>query len=139
MRVPHFLVSLPNNAEKSAEYAEKLGATKKAAAKKTCDKVTKMLRSVVTSGTGKAAAIKGLEVVGKTGTAEVAGSTGAYIPGAYIVSFCGWIDNSDCDLVCLVTIERPKTDEGGGPVCGPVFADIMSFAANRYQVGSTEG
>ncbi|MGN0037775.1 MAG: peptidoglycan D,D-transpeptidase FtsI family protein [Coriobacteriales bacterium] len=138
MRVPHFLVSLPNNAEKSAEYAEKLGATKKAANKKTCDKVTKMLRSVVTSGTGKAAAIKGLKVVGKTGTAEVAGSTGSYIAGAYIVSFCGWIDESDCDLVCLVTIERPKTDEGGGPVCGPVFADIMSFAANRYQVGSTE-
>lgn len=138
MHVPHFLVSLPNNAEKSAEYAEKLGATKKAANKKTCDKVTKMLRSVVTSGTGKAAAIKGLKVVGKTGTAEVAGSTGSYIAGAYIVSFCGWIDESDCDLVCLVTIERPKTDEGGGPVCGPVFADIMSFAANRYQVGSTE-
>lgn len=139
MHVPHFLVSLPKNSEKSAEYTEKLTATKKAASKKTCDKVTKMLRSVVTSGTGKAAAIKGLKVVGKTGTAEVAGSTGSYIPGAYIVSFCGWIDDTDCDLVCLVTIERPKTDEGGGPVCGPVFADIMSFAANRYQVGSAEG
>ncbi|MGN0073540.1 MAG: peptidoglycan D,D-transpeptidase FtsI family protein [Coriobacteriales bacterium] len=139
MHVPHFLVSLPNNAEKSAEYAEKYGATKKAGNKKTCDKITKMLRSVVTKGTGKAAAIKGLKVVGKTGTAEVAGSTGSYIAGAYIVSFCGWIDDSDCDLVCLVTIERPQTEEGGGPVCGPVFADIMSFAANRYQVGSTEG
>ena len=139
MHVPHFMVSLPNNAEKSAEYAEKYGATKKAASKKICDQLTGMMRNVVTKGTGKAAAIKGLEVVGKTGTAEVAGSTGAYIQGAYIVSFCGWLDDTDCDLVCLVTIERPKTDEGGGPVCGPVFADIMSFAANRYQVGSTEG
>lgn len=139
MRVPHFLVSLPNDAEKSAEYTEKLSKTKKAASKKTCEQVTKMLRSVVTSGTGKAASIKGLKVVGKTGTAEVAGSTGSYIAGAYIVSFCGWIDDSDSDLVCLVTIEQPQTEEGGGPVCGPVFADIMSFAANRYQIGSTEG
>lgn len=136
MHTPHFLVSLPNNAEKSAKLTKKLTKSKKVASKSTCDEVTKMLRSVVTSGTGTDAAIKGIEVVGKTGTAEIPSSTGAYLQGTWIVSFCGWMENTDCDLVCLVTLEQPETEVGGGGVCGPVFADIMSFAANRYQVSN---
>lgn len=136
LRTPHFLTSLPNNAEKSAEMTKSLTKSKKVASKSTCSQVTKMLRSVVTSGTGKEATIKGIKVVGKTGTAEIPSSTGSYLVGTYIVSFCGWMEDTDCDLVCLVTLEQPKTEVGGGGVCGPVFADIMSFAANRYQVSN---
>lgn len=136
LRIPHFLTSLPNNAEKSAEVTKSLTKSKKVASKTTCSKVTKMLRSVVTDGTGKEASIKGIKVVGKTGTAEIPSSTGSYLVGTWIVSFCGWMEGTDCDLVCLVTVEQPKTEVGGGGVCGPVFADIMSFAANRYQVSN---
>ena len=136
LRTPHFLTSLPNNAEKSAKVTKSLTKSKKVASKTTCSEVTSMLRSVVTSGTGKEAAIKGIKVVGKTGTAEIPSSTGSYLQGTWIVSFCGWMEDTDCDLVCLVTLEQPETEVGGGGVCGPVFADIMSFAANRYQVSN---
>lgn len=130
--VPHFLTSVANDDEKTKELTGTLTETKTVTDKKTCKNITKMLRSVVTDGTGSAAAMDGFKVVGKTGTAEVA-ENGSYGSG-YIVSFCGWLEGSSSDLVCIVSIEKPKTEEGGGPVCGPVFADIMSFAAERYQV-----
>lgn len=136
LRTPHFLVGTPNDTSKSQELTAKFSKSKRVAKKKYCDQVTKMMRSVVTDGTGTEASIKGFEVVGKTGTAEIPSSTGSYLQGTWIVSFCGWLDNTDCDLVCLVTLEQPETEVGGGGVAGPVFADIMSFAANRYQVSS---
>lgn len=132
--IPHFLIDLPNNEEKAKEYAEKYGATTTAAKAKVCNRVTSLLKSVVTEGTGTDAKIAGFTVAGKTGTAEVAKNTGGYYEDKYIVSFCGWLEGSSSDLVCLVTVNEPKSDAGGGPIAGPAFADIMSFAAKRYQI-----
>lgn len=141
LRVPHFYVSSTGNegvfeGQHYRERVEALTATQKASKKKVCAKVTSMLESVVTEGTGTAGAVEGFTVAAKTGTAEIPNSTGGYKAGAYIVSYCGWLEGSDSDLVCLVTVEEPETEEGGGPVCGPVFADIMSFAADRYQISA---
>ncbi len=134
LRTPHFLVDLPNNKEKAAKYAKKYSKKKSASKKSVCDEVTKMLRSVVISGTGKGASIKGYKVVGKTGTAEIASSAGGYLSNEYITSFCGWLDNTNSDLVCLVTLDRAKGNDGAGVMCGGVFAEIMAFAADRYQI-----
>ena len=139
MRTPHFVTSLPGSEELNEEYIEPLLGSSTVADASACESIISMMRSVVTYGTGTYAAIDGYNVVGKTGTAEVAGTSGSYEEGAYIVSFCGWLDGSDCDLVCLVTMERPRTEEGGGPVCGPIFADIMSFAADRYHADANQG
>lgn len=136
MRTPHFLVDLPNDSDKAAEYKQEFSKKSRAAKKTTCDEVTKMLRSVVTDGTGTGAAIKGYKVVGKTGTAEIASSSGGYLDEQYIYSFCGWLDDTNSDLVCLVTLDRATGSEGAGDMCGGVFADIMSFAIDRYQITS---
>lgn len=136
LRTPHFLTEVVQDEEASREYAQKFSATSTACDADVCAQVSDMLREVVASeeGTGADAAIEGFDVVGKTGTAEVADNTGKYRQGAYIVSFAGWLEGSTSDLVCIVTVEEPKTEEGGGPVCGPVFADIMSFAIGCYQI-----
>ena len=136
LRTPHFLTEVVQDEEASREYARKFSATSTACDADVCAQVTGMLREVVASeeGTGGDAAIEGYDVVGKTGTAEVADNSGRYREGAYIVSFAGWLEGSTSDLVCIVTVEEPKTEEGGGPVCGPVFADIMSFAIGCYQI-----
>lgn len=132
MHVPHFLVSLPNDEKKSKEVTKEYQKTYQSCKKATADKVTKLLRSVVTKGTGTSAAIKGCKVVGKTGTAEIANSSGGYLKNTYMVSFSGWIEGDDNDLVCLVTMDRPQTEVGGGGVCGPVFAEVMSYATDLY-------
>lgn len=132
-RVPHFLTDVPNDSDAKSSLTADLTKSKRVTSKSVCKDVKKMLRAVVTDGTGTKAKVKGFTVAGKTGSAEVASSSGGYGNG-YIVSFCGWLDGSSSDLVCLVTIKQPKTEEGGGPVCGPVFSDIMSYAAERYRI-----
>lgn len=134
MMVPHFLIDLPHNSEKAAELLQQYKTAQTVEDKKVCKRVTKLLRAVVTSGTGKSAAIKGYKVVGKTGTAEVADNTGSYAKGKYNVSFAGWLEGSSSDLVCLVTVEKPNNGADGAGACGPVFADVMSFAIDRYQI-----
>lgn len=129
---PHFLTSVPNDEEKDEEYAEKYAESVEVADEKVCAKVEKMLKAVVTEGTGSAASVEGFTVAGKTGTAQIA-EEGEYLE-EYNVTFAGWLSGSSSDLVCVVTVSEPDGDVYGGSVCGPVFADIMSFAAERYQV-----
>lgn len=133
-RVPHFLTDVPDDKTKASELLAPLTTQTTVADAKACDTTSEMLKAVVDHGTGEAAAVDGFTVTGKTGTAEIASVYGGYEENAYIVSFCGWLYGSSSNLICLVTMERPRSDNGGGDVCGPVFADIMSFAAERYQV-----
>ena len=51
--------------------------------KQTSEQIMHMLQSVVSSGTGRPAAVRGYLVAGKTGTAS------KYHPGAYVGSFIG--------------------------------------------------
>lgn len=131
---PHFLIDVPNDEEKASELLENLTKRETVAEANVCYEVGNMLTEVVTNGTGEAAAIDGFTVTGKTGTAEIASVYGGYEENAYIMSFCGWLHNSSSNLICCVTLNRPLTNKGAGGVCGPVFADIMRFAANRYQI-----
>ena len=135
MHTPHFLMSIPNDQAKTDELTSPLNTSDNVADANVCNEVVSMMKSVVTDGTGKDAAVDGFTVAGKTGTAEVAKSSGGYGNG-YIVSFGGWLEGSSSNLVCLVTVQQPHTEAGGGEVCGPVFADIMSFAAERYHIAA---
>ena len=134
MVTPHFLVDVPNDAEMAQSLMQDLTRRETVADASVCDEVSEMLTSVVTEGTGQAAAVEGFAVTGKTGTAEIASSYGGYEENAYVMSFGGWLYGSSSDLVCLVTVNRPLTNLGAGGLCGPVFSEIMSYAAKRYQI-----
>ena len=97
----------------------------------TADAVATMLTGVVHGehGTGRAAAVPGYEVAGKTGTTRKVASGGlGYEPGAYIASFAGFAPADDPRLVVSVMVDEPQTTIWGGTVAAPVFAEIMSFA-----------
>ncbi len=94
--------------------------------------LTKMLEAVVNGGTGTSAAIPGYSVMGKTGTAQIAGR-GGYIPGAYMASFVGSAPAQHPVLSAIVVLDRP-TPIFGGSVAAPVFAQIMSYALHRYGI-----
>lgn len=134
MYTPHFLIDTPHDSKKAANLMKKYSKSKKVEDKKVCKETTKLLRSVVESGTGQAASIDGYKVVGKTGTAEYADESGTYVKGKYNASFVGWLDGSSSDLVCLVTVEKPENGADGAAACAPVFADVMSYIIDRYQV-----
>lgn len=134
LSTPHFLMDVPSNPERAQELLENLKKQETIGDAQTAKEVAQMLRAVVTDGTGVDANIEGFNVVGKTGTAEIASVYGGYEENAYVMSFVGWLYGSSSNLICLVTINRPHTDAGAGGLCGPVFADIMSYAAQRYQI-----
>lgn len=94
----------------------------------------KMLRMVVTDGTGTLAQSDIVAISGKSGTAQV-GSTGrGYI---YSASFCGMFPSEAPEYVCFVDVIHPRrVSIYGGPVSAPVVKEIaegVTLHNNRYQ------
>ena len=90
--------------------------------------VRSMLESVVLDGTGKAAAVEGYRVAGKTGTAEKAFRGRGYVDGKYVASFVGFAPVSRPAVACLVALDEPWPAYHGGQVAAPVFAAIVRQA-----------
>jgi cell division protein FtsI (penicillin-binding protein 3) len=92
----------------------------------TATRLQRMLAGVVTDGTGKAAAISGVEVAGKTGTAQRALRDGAgYAEDEYVSSFVGFVPATSARYLCLIVIENPRIGKYGGVVAAPAFRRTM--------------
>lgn len=128
MVTPHFLVDQPDDDTYEGDWP-----TSQIISNSTCYALTDILQTVVNEGTGTSAAIDGYAVAGKTGTAQKV-VNGKYSKQAYVMSFVGWLPNSDCNLVCVVVLDEPEGGNGGGLVAGPIFKDIMTFVCDRYRV-----
>jgi len=88
--------------------------------RETAAAIARMMTTVVDEGTGKSARIEGLQVAGKTGTAQKA----PYGCGRYVGSFGGFLPANDPKLVIFVTIDEPKGSHYGSVVAAPVFREI---------------
>lgn len=97
---------------------------------KTAAVLNEMLKSSVTRGTGKAAAVDGHVVAGKTGTAQKA-ARGGYSPDRFVASFVGYVPADRPRLAILVAIDEPKGNHYGGVVAAPAFREIAEGAL-RY-------
>jgi cell division protein FtsI (penicillin-binding protein 3) len=74
-----------------------------------------LLRYVVTNGSGKRADVPGYDVGGKTGSAQVAGPHGRYIPHALRTSFCGVFPVHNPRYIVFILLDQPHgTKETGG-------------------------
>jgi penicillin-binding protein A len=92
----------------------------------TASKLNTMMQSVVQEGTGTAAAVSGIDVAGKTGTAEI--STG--INDAWFIGFAP-ANDPQIAIACIVE----HTSGFGGPTCGPIFKSV----AEAILHGSSNG
>jgi len=91
--------------------------------------VRQMLTRVVTEGTGRAAAVSGYHVAGKTGTVHKS-TTRGYAEDRYLSLFAGMLPAARPELVAVVVIDEPKSGEHyGGRVAAPIFARVMHEAA----------
>ncbi len=92
-------------------------------------------RDVVSEGTGTAAEVPGLEVAGKTGTAQKASGKGGYVRGKYAASFIGFLPNRHPKIAILVLLDEPDFDKRyGGVSAAPVFAEIASAIAHSTDI-----
>jgi cell division protein FtsI (penicillin-binding protein 3) len=101
--------------------------------------VTEMMEGVVASGTGIYARVSGIDVAGKTGTAEVYDTTTrTYSKTDYTASFVGFLPAKSPRLIILVVLENPHTSIYGGDVAAPVFKRIAGGLMKRTNVDPEE-
>ncbi|MDR7278165.1 penicillin-binding transpeptidase domain-containing protein [Catenuloplanes atrovinosus] len=98
----------------------------------TAGELRTLLESVmeVPDGSGRDARVNGYRVAGKTGTSSRL-AEGSYLAGE-VSSFIGMAPAENPRFVVAVFAHTPKS--GGGPVAGPAFKEIMSFALRHYKV-----
>lgn len=90
----------------------------------TARELKRLLEGVVTEGTGRAAAVAGYRVAGKTGTAQIP-VRGGYLRNGFLPSFVGFAPADRAALVGVVAIAEPQGFEyHGGQVAAPVFGAI---------------
>ena len=84
-----------------------------------------MLKEVVETGSAYRAEVKGIDVSGKTGTAQFA-ENGKYHKKRFIVSFIGFAPTENPQLVSVITIDYPKGPNAyGGRWAAPTFKRTM--------------
>ena len=91
--------------------------------KQTSETLLDMLETVVDSGTGRYAQVKGYSIAGKTGTSEPDPSDE---DAGYVASFVAISPVESPEIVVLVTLYGPQGDyNSGSTVAAPVVAQIL--------------
>jgi cell division protein FtsI (penicillin-binding protein 3) len=86
-------------------------------------------------GTGAEAAIDGILVAGKTGTAQKADYVhGGYADGKWVSSFVGFAPARNPRIVISVVIDEPVIAHHGGTVAAPTFRRIMETSLRHLGV-----
>ena len=100
----------------------------KAISSTTADELTKMLVATVDDGTAAPAQIPGVEVAGKTGTAQSAPGRPPY---AWFVSFAPANDPQVAVAVLVQSSDTAPNEIGGGVLGGPIAKAIMEAVINK--------
>lgn len=91
-------------------------------------KLTKMMVSTVDEGTGTTAKIPGVEVAGKTGTAQ---STPERPPYAWFVSFAPADDPKVAVAVVVESSNIGRSEISGSRLAGPIARSVMEAILNK--------
>ena len=102
----------------------------------TARQVTNILQGVVARGSGRAAAVEGYTVAGKTGTAQKFDvGLGKYSAQKSIASFIGYLPADRPQATILVSIDEPQAAAAwGGVAAAPVFSGIAQQTMRYLRV-----
>ena len=97
---------------------------------KTAKTLTSLFTGVVDRGTGTDAKITGVNIAGKTGTAQRI-INGEYSSNSHNSSFVGYFPAEDPQIIITVILNDPKSGEYyGGKVAAPIFQKIANRIIN---------
>ena len=103
---------------------------------KTAAKLKSMLVNVVDNGFDKAR-VKGYEIAGKTGTAQIADGKGGYLENEYIHDFLGFAPAFEPKFVILIKVDRPRGITFAADSLSPTFREITAYLLNYYNIPPT--
>jgi cell division protein FtsI (penicillin-binding protein 3) len=91
----------------------------------TSNKMKRILRGVVSRGTGVKAGVPGYWIGGKTGTAQMVDkTTGEYSHEDFLTSFIGFFPDSNARFAMVVMLSQPREAYWGGEVAAPIFSEV---------------
>lgn len=124
---PHLVRSVraPNLKTLSKTKPEEVS---QAMSSKNADKLTEMMTAVVKNGTGRAAQIPGMEVGGKTGTAE---SDPNRKPYAWFTALAPAKDPQIAVAVMVADADIPRNDIAGGRLAAPIARSMIQAVVHR--------
>jgi cell division protein FtsI (penicillin-binding protein 3) len=91
-----------------------------------CRDIVEIMKTVVSEGTGKKAAVPGVAVAGKTGTSQkIDPVTKHYTHEKYISSFVGFAPADEAKLCIVAVVDEPQGAYYGGTVAAPIVGRIL--------------
>ncbi|MFC1504446.1 penicillin-binding protein [Spirochaetota bacterium] len=123
---------------KRSEISKKI--IRKVISRDTSDAIRKLLRKCVEpDATGHRAVVRGLDIGGKTGTAQrVNMKEGGYYIDKYNSLYIGAFPMKDPVISILVVFYEPKGSYYGGTVSAPLFAEIAEGLINLFNISFAE-
>lgn len=103
----------------------------------TSSKLKSMLVSVVDNGYDKRAKVEGYEVAGKTGTAQIANGTGAYLEGQFVHTFAGFAPAYSARFTILIKMDKPKGTTFASNSLSATFKEITDYLLKYYNIPPT--
>lgn len=101
------------------------------------EETARLMRVMMTNAVdvNQAATIKGYQVAGKTGTAQVPDANGEY-GNETIHSFAGFAPAENPRFVILIKLDKPDADLAGATAI-PIFRELAQFILNYYEIPPT--
>ncbi|MBR2832867.1 MAG: penicillin-binding protein [Bacilli bacterium] len=111
---PHVVSKIVNTNTGRTTYKRKIEESEEVASTKTIEKIKELMYNVVNSeddqATGKRYHIDDYEIIGKTGTAQIASPKGGYLKGEsnYIYSFAGMYPKDNPEVIIYAAVKKPN-------------------------------
>jgi len=126
MLKPHIVKKITSNGE--VIYETEIVKTK-VVSKQTTDKLKELMYNTVhgEGATGVAYNVEGLNVIGKTGTAEIYDNEQQKYVDEYIYSFSGMFPKDDPEIIIVASMQRANTSNAVRKVTRNVIASIGNY------------
>ncbi len=141
---PHVVSKIINTNTGRTTYKRKIEKSEQIVNSNTIGKIKDLMYNVVNSddpqATGKRYQIEGFDIIGKTGTAQIASPRGGYLKGdsAYVYSFAGMYPKDDPEIIIYAAVKKPNV--GATVVVSDAVNNIMKDIAkyrNMFASGVT--
>ncbi len=121
---PFVVESITDNKGKTLKQFNRV-VLKKVIDENVSERMKKVLVDVVDKGTGRKTKLSYVKIGGKTGTAQIASSSGrGYLKGEYVSSFIGFFPDDNPKCLVLMIMEKPKGKYYASDVVCPYFKKV---------------